>query len=48
MNCIICKKKINIDESTIPPKWYGKYTSGKLIEVICDDCIKKPENEKKW
>jgi hypothetical protein len=48
MKCCVCNKEVDEKNNNIPPKWYGKYTCGKLIELICDVCIRKPEGIKKW
>ena len=48
MKCVACGKEVDEKSNEIPAKWYGKYTSGKLLDVICDECLKKPEGRKKW
>ena len=48
MRCCVCEKDVDEKTDEIPPKWYGKYLSGKLMEVICGECIAKPENKSKW
>lgn len=48
MKCCVCDKEVDEKKHEIPPKWYGKYISCKLLEVICGECIKKPEGRKRW
>ena len=48
MKCCCCDKEVEEKLNEIPPKWYGKYLAGKLTEVICSECLKKPENKSKW
>jgi hypothetical protein len=48
MKCCECQKSVDVEKNIIPPEWYGKYIGGKLIRVICAECIAKPENSKDW
>lgn len=48
MKCVVCSKEVDEKVNEIPPKWYGKYASGKLVDVICDECIKKPGSKEVW
>ena len=48
MKCCICGKEVDEMKNEIPPKWFGRYRMSELVELICDVCIKKPENKDKW
>lgn len=48
MKCYKCGKEIDTRKNIIPPTWFGMYNMGKLIKVICLDCIRKPENKEDW
>lgn len=48
MKCCKCDKEIDTSKYIIPPDWFGMYNMGKLIKVICLDCIRKPENKEDW
>ena len=48
MKCCVCEKEVEEKIDEIPAKWYGKYTSGRITEVICSECIAKPEGRDKW
>jgi len=48
MKCYICKKEVNVKDNTVPPKWFGKWSGDKLIDVICSECIKDDKNLVKW
>ena len=41
MKCCKCSKEVDVNENVIPPKWYGMYTTGALVKVVCAECIKK-------
>jgi len=44
--CCICGKELDININQVPPTWYAKYNGIKIVQVICSDCIKKPESKK--
>ena len=44
MKCCKCEKEIDISKHDIPPKWFGIYELGKLLRVICHECLRKINN----
>ena len=48
MTCKHCAVEIDTSKNEIPPKWFGKYVSGKLIDVICAVCLKSEKGRQLW
>lgn len=48
MNCCICSKEVNEKVNDIPAKWFGKFTANVIVNVICTECIQKPEGLVQW
>ena len=48
MTCKVCGLEVNTSDSSIPPKWFGKYIGKKMIDVICHICIKSEKGKKLW
>lgn len=48
MKCCMCSKEVDVTKNDIPPKWFGLYDGWKLVQVICAECIHKPEYREEW
>jgi hypothetical protein len=46
MKCEFCKEKVDIEDRSIPPTWYGRYKIAELTAVTCAECL--PDNVEKW
>ena len=42
--CCDCRRPLK-EHSKPKDKWFGKYRGDKLVKRICQECIRKPENE---
>lgn len=45
MKCCKCDKEVDEKVSEIPPRWFGVYNAGKLVRIICDECLRKLGNK---
>ena len=45
LKCDYCKEQVK-DQVDEYPTWYGRYKAGRLLGVICKDCL--PKNREKW
>ena len=50
MKCEICKKEVSLTPEIIKgePQWFGRYIGQKLVQIICNVCIKNVESKKKY
>lgn len=48
MTCKCCGLEFDHTKNDIPPKWYGKYRGGVLLELICAACLATPRGRDIW
>jgi len=46
--CCKCKEKVDIEDRSIPAKWFGLFEKWEPVRVICAPCRKKPGNDDWW